>query len=111
VAIQVQTDVTSRQIDHDFLFVCNTSYPCISNRFEVVNVVLLISDDVLTKSSARERTKAKMKSTFDSPTSSLCRWFVGICLVPTVQKLFHCVDLAGNFPLSVKKGFLGVFHP
>ena len=58
------------------------------------------------------RDKAKMTSPFDSPTPILCSQFVGIFhLSLTVQKLFECIDMAGNLAFRFQNlGFWGSFN-
>ena len=62
---------------------------------------------------ARWRPKAKMTSSFDSPSPILYRRSVEIfCLSLTVQKLFECIDLAGNLASRFQNlGFSGGFDP
>ena len=62
---------------------------------------------------ARWRSKAKMMSPFDSPILILYRLSVEIFrLSLTVQKLFDCIDLAGNLASrSQNLGFSGGFWP
>ena len=56
---------------------------------------------------ARWRPKEKITSPFDSPTPTLYRLSVEIFrLSLTVQKLFECIDLAGNLALRFQN--LGV---
>ena len=54
------------------------------------------------------RPKAKMTSPFDSPTPILYRASVEIFRISlTLQKLFECIDLAGNLAIgSQNLGFL-----
>ena len=62
---------------------------------------------------ARWRPKPKMTSPFDSPTPTLYRHSVDIFrLSLTVQKLFECIDLAGNLASRFQNlGFSGVLTP
>ena len=62
---------------------------------------------------ARWRPKAEMASPFDSPTPTLYRASVEIFrLSLTVQKLFECIDLAGNLASRFQNlGFSGGFDP
>ena len=62
---------------------------------------------------ARWRPKAKMMSPFDSPTPILYGLSVeNFRLSLTVQKLFECIDLAGNLALRFQNlGFSGSSDP
>ena len=62
---------------------------------------------------ARWRPTPKMTSPFDSPTPILYRLSVEIFrLSLTVQKLFECIDLAGNLASRFQNlGFSGGFDP
>ena len=62
---------------------------------------------------ARWRPKPKMTAPFDSPTPTLYRHSVDIFrLSLTVQKLFECIDLAGNLASRLQNlEFSGGFDP
>ena len=88
-------------------------FASISNLSQVIRdfYIFKIGPEVVL--AARWRPKHKMTLPFDSPTPILYRPSVEIFrLSLTVQKLFECIDLAGNLASRFQNlGFLRGFDP
>ena len=95
------------------LLLINKHFFSISNLSQVIRDYYTFKIGPEVALAARWRPKAKMTSSFDSPTPILYRRSVeNFSLSLTVQKLFECIDLAGNLASRFQTlGFSGGFDP
>jgi hypothetical protein len=83
------SDVTSRQSDHDFQLVFNTSFESMAHRLQVICDVSLINNGDLSISAARGRARPEVTSPIESWTtvSYWCSVHIS-CLTCTVSMLY-----------------------
>jgi hypothetical protein len=111
--LQSKSDVTNRQPDIGVILVLHGHFSSISNLSRVIHDFYSFKIGPEVVLADRWRSKAKMTSPLDSPTSILFRLSVEVSrLCLTVQKLFVYIDLAENLASRFQiLGLSGGFDP
>jgi hypothetical protein len=104
---QTGNDVTSRFVDHGFLFVFNTYNVCKMHRLKVLPTFLIVDYGGMSISTARGHLRPEMRSPVDRATTVFYSCFVDIyrlsCTVSTLLALFLSAE-NGRKTISAARG-------